>query len=144
MAEFRARIQSAVGGGAYVAVPEEIIAELGGGGRIPVRARFDGIDYVGSIVSMGAGPCLGMLKAIRAELGKEPGDVVTVTVERDTSERTVEVPDDLAAALDTAGLRTRFDELSYSRRRDAVRRVTEAKREQTRINRIEAIVAELS
>ncbi|WP_280230786.1 YdeI/OmpD-associated family protein [Nocardia cyriacigeorgica] len=144
MAEFRARIQSAVGGGAYVAVPEEIIAELGGGGRIPVRARFDDVDYIGSIVSMGAGPCLGMLKAIRAELGKEPGDLVTVTVERDTSERTVEVPEDLAAALDTAGLRTRFDELPYSRRRDAVRRVTEAKREQTRINRIEAIVGELS
>ncbi|AVH22560.1 YdeI/OmpD-associated family protein [Nocardia cyriacigeorgica] len=144
MAEFRARIQSAVGGGAYVAVPEEIIAELGGGGRIPVRARFDDVDYIGSIVSMGAGPCLGMLKAIRAELGKEPGDLVTVTVERDTSERTVEVPEDLAAALDTAGLRTRFDELPYSRRHDAVRRVTEAKREQTRINRIEAIVGELS
>ncbi|MFE3447251.1 YdeI/OmpD-associated family protein [Nocardia sp. NPDC059180] len=143
MAEFEARIESAVGGGAYVAVPAEVIDALGGGGRIPVRARFDHIDYTGSIVSMGAGPCLGMLKAIRSELDKGPGDLVTVTVERDTAERAVEVPDDLAAALDTAGLRPRFDELSYSKRRDAVRRISEAKREQTRVNRIDAVVREL-
>ncbi|MBF6424298.1 DUF1905 domain-containing protein [Nocardia cyriacigeorgica] len=143
MAEFEARIESAVGGGAYVAVPAEVVAALGGGGRIPVRARFDHIDYTGSIVSMGAGPCLGMLKAIRSELGKEPGDLVRVTVERDTAERTVDVPEDLAAALDAAGLRSRFDELSYSKRRDAVRRVTEAKREQTRVNRIDTIVRDL-
>ncbi|MGH8992875.1 MAG: DUF1905 domain-containing protein [Acidimicrobiia bacterium] len=32
-----------------------LVAALGGKGRIPVRATFDGVDYRGSIVSMGAG-----------------------------------------------------------------------------------------
>ena len=40
-------------------------------------------------------------KGIRAELGKGAGDSVTVTVERDDAVRTVDVPDDLAAADDS-------------------------------------------
>ncbi|MEU1205919.1 DUF1905 domain-containing protein [Nocardia sp. NPDC005825] len=77
--------------------------------RIPVRAGFDGIPYRGSIANMGAGPCLGLLKAIREELGKGPGDRVTVTLERDSAERTVAVPEDLATALAAADARAAFD-----------------------------------
>ncbi|MEV5839017.1 YdeI/OmpD-associated family protein [Nocardia sp. NPDC052112] len=141
MEQFEAAIESAAGGGAYVAVPAQIITALGGGGRIPVRATFDGIAYTGSIGSMGAGPCLGMLKAIRTALGKQPGDTVEVTVERDESERTVEVPADLAAALARAGVRAAFDALSYSARRELVTAVNEAKRPETRTRRIERAVA---
>ncbi|MFF3573545.1 YdeI/OmpD-associated family protein [Nocardia jiangxiensis] len=140
---FEARIEPARGGGAFVPVPAEAIDALGGGGRIPVRATFDGIEYTGSIASMGAGPCLGIRKDIRVALHKTPGDTVAVTVERDTAERTVEIPEDLAAALDEANLRTRFDALSYSRRREYVIAVTEAKRSETRIRRIEKTIEAL-
>jgi uncharacterized protein YdeI (YjbR/CyaY-like superfamily) len=105
-----------------------------------VRATFDGIEYRGSIASMGAGPCLGLLQAIRAELGKGPGDTVAVTVERDTAERTVEVPGDLARALSDAGLRDAFDALSYTRRREQVTAITDAKRPETRARRIEKTI----
>ncbi|MEV6069364.1 YdeI/OmpD-associated family protein [Nocardia sp. NPDC052001] len=105
-------------------------------GPYPVRATFDGIAYTGSIMSMGDGPCLGILKGIRAELGKAPGDTVTVTVRRDTAERTVEVPDDLAAALADAGVRDAFDGLSYTNRRELATGVAEAKRPETRAKRI--------
>ncbi|KIA59473.1 YdeI/OmpD-associated family protein [Nocardia vulneris] len=142
MAEFVGTVESALGGGAFVAVPAAVSAALGGG-RVPVRATFDGIEYRGSIVDMGSGPCLGVLKAIRTQLGKGPGDTVLVTVERDDIERTVEVPDDLAAALHAAGLRAAFDELSYSRRREHVTSVVDAKREDTRTRRIAKVVAAL-
>jgi hypothetical protein len=144
MQRFEATIESAAGGGAYVAVPAEIVAALGGGGRIPVRASFDGIAYTGSIAPMGAGPCLGILKAIRTELGKQPGDTVEVTVERDEAERTVDVPEDLAAALKHAGVRAAFDALSFSTRRELVNGVVEAKRPETRTRRIEKAVAAAS
>lgn len=143
MQRFEGVIEAAVGGGAYVAVPAEVVAALGGGGRIPVRATFDGVGYTGSIVSMGAGPCLGMLKTIRAELGKGPGDTVTVTVRRDEAQRTVAVPEDLAAALGAAGVRTAFDALSFSKRRAAVAGIEDAKKAQTRARRIEQLVATL-
>ncbi|MFI7002652.1 YdeI/OmpD-associated family protein [Nocardia sp. NPDC050175] len=144
MAEFEATIESGAGGGAYVAVPDKVVVALGGGGRIAVAAAFDGVEYRGSISDMGAGPCLGMLKAIRTELGKQAGDRVVVTVVRDEGERTVEVPDDLADALRSAGLRAAFDALSYSRRREHVTAVIEAKRAETRARRIAKVVESLS
>jgi hypothetical protein len=134
--QFEAVIESASGGGAYVAVPAAVVEALGGGGRIPVRATFDGVAYAGSIASMGAGPCLGVLKSIRTTLGKQPGQTVLVTVERDISERTVEVPDDFAEALRQAGAREAFDALSFSHRREHVNAINEAKRPDTRQRRI--------
>ena len=136
METFEGVIQEALGGGAYIEVPGEVIAALGGGGRIPVQATFDGIAYRGSIVSMGGCLALGILKQIRGELGKGPGDLVTVTVERDTVERTIAVPADLAEALAAAGLREAFDALSFSHRREHVQAIEEAKKPETRARRI--------
>ena len=76
-------------GGAYVVFPWNIREEFGKG-RVKVHATFDGIPYDGSIVNMGVknedgSVCyiLGMLKAIRAQLGKGDGDSVhMVIVER--------------------------------------------------------------
>lgn len=144
MQQFEATIESGAGGGAYVTVPGEVVAALGGGGRIPVAVAFDGVEYRGSIADMGSGPCLGVLKAIRTELGKAPGDRVVVTAVRDDAERTVEVPDDLADALRSAELLATFDKLSYSRRREHVTTVVEAKRAQTRARRIAKVVESLS
>jgi hypothetical protein len=124
------------GGGAWVEVPGEVIDGLGGGGRIPVQATFDGIAYRGSIASMGGCMALGILKSIRTELGKGAGDPVTVTLQRDPAERTVEVPADLAAALEEAGLRKAFDALSYSHRREHVNAINDAKKAETRARRI--------
>jgi hypothetical protein len=136
METFEAAIVVNDGGGAWVEVPGEVVAALGGGGRIPVVASFDGVGYRGSIASMGGCMALGVLKSIRNELGKGDGDAVTVTVERDTGERVVEVPEDLAAALAEAGLREAFDGLSYSHRREHVNAINDAKKAETRARRI--------
>ena len=138
--EFEATIAAAERGGAYVAVPPDVVAELGGRGRIPVIATFDGVEYRGSVVSMGSGPVIGVLKRIRTELGKEPGDRVTVTLTVDEEPRRVDVPEDLRAALADAHLQERFDALSYSHRREYVQWIEEAKRPATRKRRIEQTV----
>jgi uncharacterized protein YdeI (YjbR/CyaY-like superfamily) len=54
------------------------------------------------------------------------------------------VPDDLAEALASAGLRAKFDALAPSHRKEHVRSVTEAKADATRLRRIEKVVAALS
>ena len=71
--------------GAYVAVPFDIKAEFGKG-RLPVHATFDGEPYEGSIVNMGVKKTddsicyiIGIRKDIRAKIGKQPGDSVSVT-----------------------------------------------------------------
>ncbi|MFG1906325.1 YdeI/OmpD-associated family protein [Kribbella sp. NPDC048928] len=136
METFDGRIVVNAGGGAWVEVPGEVVAALGGGGRIPVLATFDGVAYQGSIASMGGCMALGVLKSIRAELGKGDGDAVIITVQRDAGPRTVEVPEDLAAALADAGLREQFDKLSYTHRREHVNAITNAKKPETRRRRI--------
>lgn len=70
--------------GAYVEIPFDVKAEFGKG-RVPVTATFDGVVYEGSLVKMKT-PChiLGLRKEIRAQIGKQPGDTVKVTlVERE-------------------------------------------------------------
>lgn len=70
--------------GAYVEVPLDVRAVFGKG-RVKVHATFDGVRYDGSLVRMGTpGHILGLRKDIRGQIGKQPGDTVTVTVrERD-------------------------------------------------------------
>ena len=143
MQEFRAPIVAADRGGAYVVVPATVVDALGGEGRIPVRATFDGVEYRGSIASMGGEKVLGVLKAIRDQLGKVPGDAVVVTVARDDAPRTVTVPDDLGAALTAAGRRAAFDALSFSHQREYVEWIEDAKRAETRVRRITKTVEQL-
>ena len=77
-------------GGAYVIFPYDVRKEFGKG-RVKVHATFDGEPYDGSIVNMGVknddgSVCyiIGVRKDIRARIGKQPGDMVSVTVkERD-------------------------------------------------------------
>lgn len=67
--------------GAYVEIPFDVKAEFGKG-RVPVNATFDGEPYEGSLVRMKT-PChiIGIRKEIRAKIGKQPGDIVAVTLE---------------------------------------------------------------
>ncbi len=140
---FEAPIVEAAGGGAYVEVPKDVRSALGRKGRIPVSATLDGIPYRGSIVTMGGVTCLGVLKAVRASLGKRSGDLIRVTVEVDTAERSVTVSDELHAALVDGGVRDAFAALSYSHQREYVTWIDEAKRPATRARRISETVARL-
>jgi hypothetical protein len=139
--EFEATIAEADRGGAYVRVPPDVVAALGGRRRTPVVATFDGVEYRGSVVAMGRGMVIGVLKQIRTRLGKEPGDTLTVTLMVDDKLRRVDVPADLRAALAEARLQSRFDALSYSHRREYVQWIEEAKRPATRQRRVEQTVA---
>ena len=87
--EFDAVIQSSEAGkgGAFVVFPYDIREEFGKG-RVKVSATFDGESYEGSIVNMGVknedgSVCyiIGVLKDIRAKIGKQPGDSVRVTIQ---------------------------------------------------------------
>lgn len=139
MIEFEAEVEEASRGGALIAVPFDA-KETFGSGRPKIIATFDGEPYRGSIVSMGGRYVLGISKAIRATIGKDVGDAVRVTVALDTEERTVEVPNDLASALEGAGKRAAFDALSYTRRKEAVRDLETAKKSETRARRLTKIV----
>lgn len=145
-ATFRAPVRSSGqgGGGHLIDVPPQVVEAPGGKGRIAVTATFDGVPYRGSIVRMGDGAVLGVLKAIMAEAGVSVGDTLTVVVRNDDAPREVEVPDDLAEALARNDeVRAVFDGLSFSHRREYVNSITEAKRAETPARRVERTIQAL-
>jgi Bacteriocin-protection, YdeI or OmpD-Associated/Domain of unknown function (DUF1905) len=128
-------VEAAGRGGHVVELPLDVPA-LFGGKRPPVRGTVNGAPFRSTIAVYGGRYLLGLNREVReAAGGVGPGDTVVVELERDDEERTVEVPEDLRAALD-ADLLAFFESLSYTHRREYVDRIEEAKREETRRRRV--------
>ena len=139
---FRAELQSTGGSTAGFQVGEEVVAELGGGGRPKVAVTVNGFTWRGSIARMGGSSWLGVSAERRAAAGITPGEVLEVEVVLDTAVREVEVPADLAAALDAEpAARAFWDKMSYSNRSWHVLQVTGAKAAETRARRVTRTVA---
>ena len=137
--KFKARIESATvgSGGACVYFPYNVEREFGTKGRVPVKATFDGVPYTGSLVKYGHPQhMLGILKSVREQIGKDPGDMVEVTIEKDETERKVELPAHFDKLLKKEKLLAVFEKLSYTHQKEYCRWIAEAKREETRAKRI--------
>lgn len=122
--------------------PYDVEKVYGVRGQVKVKVTYDGVPYRGSLAKMGQ-HChfLVVRKDIRKQIGKSAGDTVLVTVQRDTEERIVEIPDDLAAAFASAPeAQARYEKLSYTNRKEYARWITEAKRAETRTNRVSRTV----
>src|SRR5215212_5133394 len=134
---FTAVIKNAGGGGAFVDVPFDVEAAFGSK-KPRIKAMIEGVPYRGLLVRMG-GPnhMLIILKGIREQIGKTFGDEVTVTVEPDSEPRLIEIPKDLMKELKKdKEAKAFFDKLFYTHQKEYVRWVEEAKKEETRQNRI--------
>ena len=121
-----------------VILPPDVAARLGGRARIPIQGTINGTPFRGSTMPQGDGThCVGFRREIRETAGVEAGEKVVLEIARDGAPRTVEVPPDLAAALDVnTKLRQAFDAMSYTHRKEYVQAVLEAKKPETRERRI--------
>lgn len=141
---FHAVIENAGGGGAYIRIPFDV-QQVFGKKRVKVKATLDGEPYRGSLVRMGTDyHMLPVLKEIRARIGKDFGDEIEVMVEEDTEPRQVEIPPDLRQALEgSPEALAFFNQISYTNQREYVRWIDDAKRDQTRLNRIAKTIEQL-
>ena len=127
-----------------IEVPPEVIEALGAGRKPPVNVTVNGYSYRSTVAVMGGRYMISFSSDKRAATGIQGGDPITVDLEVDTAPRTVEVPDDLAAALTAAsGALEVFDALAPSARKAHVANVESAKTPDTRERRIAAIVTRL-
>ena len=127
-----------------IRVPDEAVAALGGGKRIPVSVTINGTRYASTIATMRGEPKIPVSAEIRSAAGIAAGDTITVQLERDDAPRTIDLPADLADALraDPAAS-DRFAALSYSNQRRQVLSVTGARTAETRTRRIQRVLDEL-
>jgi bacteriocin resistance YdeI/OmpD-like protein/uncharacterized protein DUF1905 len=125
-------------------VPPAVVEELGSGKRPAVRVTLLGHTYRSTIAPMGGVYMLPVSAAIRGITGLAGGDQVDVALELDTAPREVNLPPDLAAALDAepeAG--SFFQSLSYSSKQRLVLAIERAKTAETRQRRISQSVQAL-
>jgi uncharacterized protein DUF1905/bacteriocin resistance YdeI/OmpD-like protein len=135
--KFEATIEAGNGGGAYVLFPYDTEKEFATKGKVPVKATFDGVPYRGSLIKYSKPQhMLGVLKAIRKQTGKGPGDTIEVVVWRDEKVRTVEVPAQFGRLMKQKGLLPAFEKLSYTHRKEYCRWITGAKKEETQLKRL--------
>ena len=115
------------------------LMETFGKKSVKVKITYDGIEYRGLLKSMG-GDCVWCLirKDIRAQLGKQPGDLVHVTVMEDTEERVVTVPLDFQQVMEeNPSAKAIFERFSFTCKKEYVVWIEEVKRLETRQNRIQ-------
>jgi hypothetical protein len=135
--KFKAAIQAGDGGGAFVFFPFDVEREFRTKGRIPVKVTFDGVEESSSLIKYGFPQHLvGVPKAIREQIGKQPGDTIEVALWKDEEPRTIVVPETFRKLLEQENLVTTFESLSYTHRKEYCRWISEARREATKQSRL--------
>ena len=137
---FTATVEGAGPGAAwaFVRLPERVTAALGTKARVSVRIAAGKNVFRTSVFPDGNGGHHAMFnKAMQAATGTKVGDAVALVLEQDFTKRVVKVPSDLADALDAhPRLKAFFDGLAPSCRAEYVGFVVEAKKADTRADRI--------
>ena len=132
------------GNHASIHVPDEILAELGANRRAPLKVTIGGHTYRSTATAVNGDCRVVFPQADRDAAGAKAGDIVMVELELETGHREVELPAELEAALMAAGLRDVFEALTYSKRREFARQVAEAKAAETRVRRVDKVLAALA
>jgi hypothetical protein len=131
-------------GGYWIEVPARVSHALGGHasgghGRVPVVALVEGgIEFHGTLMPRVANRHRLMLNH-KARKGARSGKV-TITVRALSERRAVEIPEDIAGALDEAQARAGWESLPAGKREHILAWIEEAARETTRLKRIAVAV----
>ena len=143
--KFPATLEQSGKTGTGIHVPDSVVAALGAGRRPPVRVSLGEYTYRTTVASMRGRFMVPVSADVREAAGVAAGDDLEVQIELDAEPREVEVPADLAEALDGCpGARDRFERLAYSHRKEHVRAIEDAKTEATRQRRIAKAVEMLT
>ena len=126
-------------------VPFDVEKTFGTRGRVPVRGTLNGAPFRGSLFPMGGCHFMVVNRHLRAAAGVSGGETVPVQMERDTEERVITPPADLARALKAnKEAQAIWDKLSYTHRREHVEHLEDAKKPETRQRRLEKAIALLA
>lgn len=119
------------------------VEKVFGAKRVPVKVSINGVEHRSTIVRMSGKYMMGVPKVFREAARIKAGETITVEMEKDTEKRTIEIPKDFAEALQKADLTGIFAKMGYTHQKEYVRAIEEAKKEETRIRRIEKTIEQL-
>lgn len=121
--------------GSYCEIPFNVF-ETFGKKRVKIKALIDAVEYRGLLTPMGGKYGVFMNKEVRDKVGKTYGDLVHISIEEDDEPRVVEIPDDLLQLMIENEVKPFFDSLSFTHQKEYVQWILDAKKEETRQNRL--------
>jgi hypothetical protein len=127
-----------------IRVPDDIVEKLGAGKKPPVKISINKYTYRSTIAVMNGIFMVGVSADVREKARVKGGDNIDVEIELDTEPREVTLPPDFKKVLDkNAAAKKFYDGLSYSRKKNYVVLIEQAKTEETRLKRIEKALTDL-
>jgi hypothetical protein len=125
-------------------IPPRVVETLGRGKRPRVKITINGHSWDSRVAIMRGRYLIGLSNANREAAGVTTGDKIAVDVELAADPPLVVEPADFARALDTdPAARAAYDALTQSQKRQHLRVIENAKRPDTRAQRIAKAVATL-
>ena len=125
------------GAWAFLPIPFNVTQVFGKRSRVFVKGSINDFAFRSSLMPEGDGTHSMIINnALRTGAKAEIGDIVRVVLALDESERVVDVPDELKAALGKATKATaKFASLSYTHRKEYAGWISSAKKVETKMAR---------
>jgi len=144
MKQFKARLiaRGPKGAWTFLEIPFSVEKEFGSKARVAVAGTMNGFAFQNSLLPQGDGThAMAVSKSLQAGAKASAGDLVSVRMHVDRSERTVVVPTELQQVLALRpDAKAAFDSLSPSHRKEYAEWVAAAKRAETRKSRADKSV----
>jgi hypothetical protein len=143
--EFRAKLngdQSRADASASFTLPFDT-REVWGKAKVPVRVTINGYTWRSTVGNRGGIQYIVVNAAARRGAGVKAGDSVTITLEPDAARREIEIPIPLQTALG-AKLTQKLNALSFTHKKEFIVWYAEAKKDETRIRRVQRMKQMLS
>ena len=123
--------------------PESALDCFGSKGNIPVKITVDGHPFDHTLLGSRNGHYLVYNEFIRRAVGKEIGDSIHVTLEKDEQLRLFTIPVYLETILKDGGVLEAFLKQPDYLKREQINKIELAKKEETKANRIQKLIFEL-
>ena len=121
--------------------PFDVEKTFGTRARVPVRGTINGFPFRSSLMPMGGCHRMVVNKAIRKGAGVKAGDTVSVVMERDEAERTIDPPPALKKELARSkAAQTNWEKQSFTNKKEMARSIVEVKQEETRVRRLAKVL----
>lgn len=123
--------------------PYSVQEHFGSKGNVPVRVTVDGHPFDHMLLPSKNGHYMVYNEFIRRAVGKELGDSVYVTLEKDDRKREIIIPEDIQSRFKDSGVLEAFERQPDYIRREQLNHIATSKKEETRTNRIEKLIGQL-
>jgi len=124
--------------------PYSASEHFGSKGNIPVCITVDGHELNHTLLPSKNGHYLVYNEFIKRAVGKNPGDSVHVILEKDDKKRNIVIPVKIESMLKEAGVFEKFQKQAEYSKREQINQIEIAKKEETKINRINSLIKQLN